>query len=485
MAARTGSEYVQRLKAHPREVWLQGRRIDDVTAEPVFTQPLRSIARLFDLQSDPAHRDVLTYHSPATGERVATAFMPSHSYDDLVKRREAFRVFSEATFGLMGRSQDFMNCVLLAFAEARDLFARGGEQYASNIVDYYTHIRDNDLFLTHAIVSPQTDRSKTSAGQADEFLHLGVVRETTDGIIVRGARMLATLGPIADEVLVYNLPTLQAGDERHALVFGLAIDAPGLRQICREPFDQGDRSSFDHPLAAHFEECDSMLIFDDVLVPWERVFVYRDVDIANTVFPQSSLRHYSAHQSGVRGLVKMQLAVGLAMALARAVKTDHFLHVQEMLGECLNYVEVTKSCIYRAERDYDTTPAGTVRPLYEPLQAVRTLLPRWYPRVIEVMQVLGAGGLLMMPTAGDLNSAIAGDIERYYQGAEGMSGTDRTRLFKLAWDLCGDSFGSRQLQYERYYAGDPVRSTAGNYSIYDSAACDALVQRALELAGDP
>ena len=127
-------------------------------------------------------------------------------------------------------------------------------------------------FLTHALVQPPTDRSKASADQAEEFLHVGTVRETSEGIVIRGARMLATLGPVADEVLVYNMPNLQPQDTKHALAFALPIDTPGLRQICREPFESGGRSAFDHPLGVHFEEPDAMMIFDDVFVPWDRVF---------------------------------------------------------------------------------------------------------------------------------------------------------------------------------------------------------------------
>ena len=132
--------------------------------------------------------------------------------------------------------------------------------------------------------------------------------------------MAAVAGAVADEVLVYNLPLLQPQDTKHALAFSLPIDAPGLRQICREPFDAGGRSAFDHPLGVNFEEPDSMMIFDDVLVPWDRVYVHDDVAISNAVFPDTNLRNYTAHQMAVRGLVKMQLAVGVAIAVARGAE---------------------------------------------------------------------------------------------------------------------------------------------------------------------
>jgi anthranilate 3-monooxygenase (FAD)/4-hydroxyphenylacetate 3-monooxygenase len=129
---------------------------------------------------------------------------------------------------------------------------------------------------------------------------------------------------------------------------------------------------------------------------------------------------------------------------------------------------------------------GTVRPSFSPLQTLRGMMSRAYPRIIEVLQTVGAGGLLMMPTAADFESDIGPDIEKYYQGADGLAAVDRVRLFKLAWDLAGDAFGSRAMQYERYYAGDPVRVVAGTYLGYvHKDECMRLVDNALALGGTP
>ncbi len=486
MPARTGKQFIEGLRSRPRDVWLRGERIGDPTAHPAFKRPIERVAELYDMQHDPQFAEVLTYKSPSSGEPVGTAFMAPKSLADLVKRRNAFQVWSEATFGLMGRSPDFMNTVLLAFAEAKEVFARDGQKYADNLVKYYEYVRENDLFLSHALISPQTDRSKSSSEQVDPHLHMGVVKETPEGIVIRGARMLATMGPICDEMLIYNLPGLKPGDEPHAVAFAVPVDAPGLRQICREPYNWGERAEYDHPLAANFEECDSLLIFNDVLIPWERVFIYKNVKLANALYPDTALRNHTGHQTNVRAMVKMRFAVGMAQAVARAVKTDQFLHVQEKLGECMSYVELIRSAIVRAEVEHDVLPNGHVRASLAPLQALRGLLPTFYPRVIEVLQTIGAGGLLMTPSAADFNAPeIAADVAKFYQGAEGLESVDRVRLFKIAWDLAGDSFGSRQLQYERFYAGDPVRILAMTYLGTDDRDYKALVDRAVAIAGNP
>jgi anthranilate 3-monooxygenase (FAD)/4-hydroxyphenylacetate 3-monooxygenase len=445
---------------------------------------VRAIASLYDVQHDPQHQATLTYLSPTSGTAVAAAFMIPSTYEDLLKRRSAFRLFSEQTFGMVGRSPDFLNATLTAMSEARSVFARGEERFAENVTRYYEYVRENDLFLTHALITPQTDRSKTSSEQTDPFLHMGVVRETKEGLILRGARMLATLGPIADELLVYNFPGLKPGEEKYATVFAIPIDSAGLKQIVREPFECGHRSVFDHPFATRFEECDSLLVFDDVLVPWDRVFMYNDVTLSNAMYPESNLRQYTAHQTAVRGLVKLETVAGIAMALAKTIKADVHLQVQQMLGEIIDSVELIKGCIVRAEIEYETNERGSIRPAFRPLQTARTFMPRAYPRAIEILQTIGAGGLLMLPCGSDFASPIAADVHKYYQGA-GVSALERTRLFKLAWDLTGDAFGQRALQYERYYAGDPVRLTAQAYLTYDKSTCQRLTTQALALAGEP
>lgn len=480
MGIRSGKQYIEGLRGRPRNVWLDGERIGDVSVHPAFAPAVQAIAQLYELQRDERYSQILTYPSPSTGNPVATAFMVPQTQADLQKKRAVYRLFAEQSFGMMGRTPDFLNTTLAALSEARSVFARGGERFAQNVERYCEYVRENDLFLTHALITPQTDRSKSSSEQADPFLHMGVVRETSEGLILRGARMLATLGPIADELLVYNFPGLKPGEERYATVFAIPIDAPGLKQITREPFERGHRSLLDHPFATRFEECDSLLVFDDVLVPWERVFMYNDVALSNAMYPESNLRQYTAHQTAIRGLVKLETVAGIAMALARTIKADVHLHVQQMLGEIIDSIELLKSCILRAEVEFETNERGSIRPAFRPLQTARTFLPRAYPRAIEILQTIGAGGLLMLPSASDFTSPIAADVHKYYQGA-GVSALERTKLFKLAWDLAGDAFGQRALQYERYYAGDPVRLTAQAYLTYDKSTCESLTERALSL----
>ena len=196
MAVRNGSEYVEGLRRAPREVWVAGRRVTDVTADPVFRRPIQSIAQLFDLQVSPEHREVMTYPCEETGELAGSSFLIPRTHADLAKRRQTMKVWADATFGMVGRSPDFLNTVLMTFAENADFFAQRGDarsaMLADNVRNYYRLCRDRDYFLTHALVNPLVDRSKGSHQQEGTYAHLGVVEETKEGLIVRGAKMLAT-----------------------------------------------------------------------------------------------------------------------------------------------------------------------------------------------------------------------------------------------------------------------------------------------------
>jgi len=482
MGIRTGAQYIEAVKSRQPEVWMSGRKITNVFEEPVFKRPILEMANLYDMQHDPKYQDQITHICEETGERVNNAFLVPKNYEDLQKRRAVFEVFAKATFGLMGRTPDFLNVVVTSMYSNADFLDKYNPDWAVNIRNYYRYIRDNDLFLTHAIINPQNDRSKTSHEQNDMFTHLGAVRETPEGLIVRGAKMLATLAPITDEVIIYSFPGFKPGDERYALAFAIPVETPGLRMLCREPMQDGTRPLFDHPLASRYEEMDAVLVFDDVLVPWDRVFLYNNVEAANLLYPVTGIAQQPAHQSGVRGLVKLQFAAEVACRVADSIGVDVYLNVQDQLGELIQSVETIRALLRVAEMEYETLPSGEVMPGGVSLETIRGLMPQMYPRAIEVMQIIGAGGLLMSPTGADFAAPeIAGDMERYYLGREGVSAEQRVKIFKLAWDLCGEAFGQRLLQYERYYTGDPIRKRAIFYNQYKRKNTFSLVDEALNL----
>lgn len=476
---RSGQQYIDGLRTQSKkDVWIAGKKIDKVVDDPYFMRPIEAIAKLYDLQVANKNGIKMATVDTLTNESYGISFLKPQSVQDLVDRRNAMELWANATFGMVGRSPDYCNTVLMAFEET-GFFHQVGEDFGNNLTRYYEYCRKNDLFLTHAIVNPQTDRSKNSAEQENQYAHLCVVDENADGLIVRGAKMLATHGPTADEIIVYPLPgSVAKGEEKYALAFGIPTDTEGLRFICREPFDDGTMSKWDHPLGSRFEEPDAMVVFDDVLIPWDRVFLYNNVDLANRLFTNASIQNNSGHQTAVRGLAKCKLLVGIAIAVSRSVKTDIFLHVQEQLGEILGFLHLIEGALHMAELKAERTDSGAMRPAWPPLQTVRYHLPKMYERIVQVVQVIGAGGLLINPTRADLLSEAGPDIAAYYRGA-GVDAESRIHLGKLAWDATGTQFGQRMLQYERYYAGDPVRVAATLYLRQNVDELMALVKRAL------
>ncbi|MCP3740226.1 4-hydroxyphenylacetate 3-hydroxylase family protein [Rossellomorea sp. BNER] len=490
MGIRTGAQYIEGVKSRQPEVWLGGRKVTDVYSEDVFRQPIHEIANLYDIQNDPKYKDEITYLCEETGERYSHAFKVPKTYEDLKARSKLFEVWAKATFGLMGRTPDFLNVTVTSMASNTWFLDQYNPEWSKNMINYYEYIRDHDLFLTHAIINPQNDRSKASHEQEKDFTHLGVVEERPDGFIVRGAKMLATLAPITDEVIIYSFPGFQPGDEKHAIAFALPIDTPGLRIICREPMQDGKRSIFDHPLASRYEEMDALLVFNDVFVPSDRIFINQNIDAANLLYPKTGIGQQPAHQSGVRGLIKLQFASEVAARVADSIGVDGYLNVQTQLGELMQSVEAIRSLLRVAEYEYETTSQGEVRPAGLPLETIRGMLPKLYPRAIEVIQTIGAGGLLMSPTGADFeHPELRADAEKYYVGREGVTSQDRVQLFKLAWDLCGEAFGQRLLQYERYYSGDPLRRLGRFYAGFKRQNSFPMVDEALkgsrDLEGQP
>jgi 4-hydroxyphenylacetate 3-monooxygenase len=294
------------------------------------------------------------------------------------------------------------------------------------------------------------------AHQADPFLAARVKDETDAGIVVRGCRMLATL-PISDEIMVFPSTLLRNAAEDAPYAFGFSIpnDTPGLRFICRESVDYG-RSHFDHPLGSRFEEMDAVVVFDDVFVPWERVFLYRDVERCNQAYARTGAVVHMTHQVVVKNIAKAEFMLGLAALLVDAIAVESFQHIHEKLSELWVGAETMKAFLRAAEADAALDEWGVMRPAWNPLDAARNLFPRLYPRMVEIIQQIGASGLVAMPVEKDVVGPLREDIQRYYQAARAEA-FDRIPLFRLAWDASLSAFGSRQVLYERFFFGDPVR----------------------------
>jgi 4-hydroxyphenylacetate 3-monooxygenase oxygenase component len=448
MGIRSGAELVESLR-DGRTVYAGGERVMDVTAHPPFRGIVATLASLYDLQR--AHPEKLTFRSPTSGDRVAASFLMAESVEQVEWRIRAEQMRADFTYGLMGRMPDFCNALLTDVASgAADLGVRD-PRLGENMLRYHEECRERDWCLTHTLVDPQVDRSRGPAEQSDPYLVLRVVRETASGVVVRGAKMLSTLAPFANELWVGPFYPRRAGEEDYTLCFAIPCGTPGLKFVCREPYDAG-RSDFDRPLSSHYDEEDSLAVFDDVTVPWERMFIYRDIAIFNSILTRRP--GYAQLQGCVRGLAKLKLLAGLACQIAETIGRTEAIHVQAQLGELVANVELVGGLVRAAAQE---VAAATREHLaHRSISATLwVLIPQCQVSAIQVIRELSGSGLIMTPSEKDFaNPEIAAYLEKYLRGKDAPA-RDRVQLFKLAWDMIGEQFGSRQLQYEWFYSGDP------------------------------
>lgn len=455
VGVRNGADYIASLQ-DGRSVWIDGERIKDVTVDRRFRGAIQSIADLYDMQCDPALSDRMTFCSPTSGARVGRSFMLPRSAEDLRLRRDMMKTWMDAVGGMMGRTPDFLNVMVSAHASAHELFAVGGEQFGRNIVNYHEFIRENDLALTHSLVAPDIDKRKQMFEQPGDMV-MRVVRESDAGIYVSGARSVATLGPLANEVLIMPAAAkfpLVDDAEAYAVGFAARIDTPGMKMICRPSFPTKGHFAND-PLSARMDEMDAVLWFDEAFIPWERVFMYRSIKAVESAMKSPSGPHGS-HQSATRSLAKMEFLLGIAYNLVE-VNHSRFPNVMVQLAELVAFVETLRGMIRVAEIDCIPGPGGTVVPYEQPLNVVRAQYPAMHARALEILQFLGAGNVVVAPAYEDLHSESGPAIERYCAGAD-IPAERKMQLLRLAWDASCSSFAGRQNLYEKFFSGDPWRN---------------------------
>ena len=265
---------------------------------------------------------------------------------------------------------------------------------------------------------------------------------------------------------------------RYAFAFAIPVATPGLQFICRESLDPGGNPA-DHPLAARYEEMDAVAVFHEVVVPWERVFLKGDPVAVQRAVPGDAAFYHGVHQFTAKNLAKAEFVLGVAALVAEAIGRTESPTYQQMLGEIVDAVETLRAYLRAAEVAAVADERGYYVPNPSIMATARGYFPKVYPRLIEILQLLGSSGLMATPTEADLAAPeLAADIAKYYQGTT-LGGHERVRLFRLAWDLAGSGFGGRQVLYERFFGGDPWVIQATRFTGYDRGAAVARVRALL------
>ena len=457
MGARTGSQFLDGLRKTKREIWVDGERIEDVTAHPKLRGGAASLAAIFDRQHAYAAECLFTH--PDSGQPTNVSHMIPRSRDELRHRHAGLVRLSEGSMGIMGRTPDYMNMKFAAFASAPRVWAGAdgrNERGAQNLVNFQRYLADGDISLTHTIIQPTTDK-RTDGKILGNKVTVRKVGETGEGIIVRGARVLATLAPFADEQTVYPGQPIPAGASEYAVAFAIPLDTPGLKFLCRDSVSASDADPFDKPLSSRFDEQDAFCIFDDVLVPWDRVFIDGDVEIYNSM-RQTGYAINMTTQSTIRALTKLEFAYGLAARMAELIG-DYSPATTEMLGEMACYVRMTANALELSLEQAWQREDGVWFPDGAALEPMRAMLAVWMPRVAEIVTLIGSHNLLTTPSRAQLDDPkLRPLIDEMLHGADGATADERAAVFRLAWDFVGSSLGGRGFLYERFYLTSAARN---------------------------
>ncbi|MFC4948679.1 4-hydroxyphenylacetate 3-hydroxylase family protein [Pseudonocardia sp. GCM10023141] len=447
----TGDEYLESLR-DGREVYFRGERVEDVTTHPAFRNSARSIARLYDAMHTPEAEGVLSVPTDTgNGGFTHPFFKTATSAEDLVTSRDAIVSWQRLVYGWMGRTPDYKASFLGTLGANADFYG----EYAPNARRWYKETQERVLYLNHAIVHPPIDRDKPADETADVCVH--VVDETDAGLIVSGAKVVATGSAItnANFIAHYGLPLRK---KEFGVVFTVPMDSPGLKLICRTSYEMNAAltgTPFDYPLSSRFDENDSIMVMDRVLVPWENVFSYGVEAANNFVMASGFLPRFTFHGCA-RLAVKLDFIAGCVMKAVELTGTSSFRGVQMQVGEILNWRDMFWGLSDAMAKSPQEWVNGSVQPNINYGLAYRTFMGVGYPRIKEIIQqTLGSGLIYLNSHAADWsNPDIRPYLDQYVRGSNGVEAIDRVKLLKLLWDAVGSEFGGRHELYERNYGGD-------------------------------
>ena len=446
---RSGTEHLESLR-DGRVVYIGSERVDDVTAHPAFRNAARTVAAIYDMKL--ANKEAMSFEED--GERYSIYYLKPRTRDALARRTRGHRLIAETTYGLFGRSPDhvasFVTGMDMKPDELKPPFA-----FASHLHDYYEKIRRADSYVVYAVVPPQAARNPEFYSRKSlPVPALSVVREEDDGLVISGMKMLATGAVFANEIWLGNVIPLAPDQKKQAITCALPVNAKGLSLWSRKPLEREARSEFDAPLAWRFDETDSMVMCDDVKVPWERVFVHEDALLSRDIYVKTPSHCFGNHQSNVRCWVKLRLVLGLCSKVAHATGAIEVPAVRELLGHMSAVEGQIAGMVHGQIEAYESWPEGYVCFNRRMMYAALEWCTQNYSAFIDKLRELCGGGVFQMPADISVvdDAELARRFDAYFQTPQ-AGALERMKLFKLAWDLVGSEFAGRHLQYEKFYAG--------------------------------
>lgn len=438
-----------------RSVWYAGNKVKNIAEHHAFKGTVETIEQLLSLQHG-EKKEALTFLTNQK-KNAHLSFLVPENEEDLKKKQRAYEIWADETFGIMSRLSEYSREILTGWYGNRKQLAKTIPRIDEKLEKIYLHSRDNDLLSTAAAQDLQKNRSKSAI--ETENGQLRIVGKNSEGVIVRGAKTIATAAPYVDEYIISSFHKRSDSQASLANVFIIPVNLPGLQIICRAAFSNSDYVN--SPLSARYDEMDAVLLFEDVLIPWEYVLVYEDPNAAWTLAQDPVSSALSQYQTVVRLISKLKSVASIAYGLAKEADITSFLHVQNYLAELFMQIETIQALLKTAQAK-GSVYNGVFIPNKQYLSTARNLGVTYYPKGVEILQQIGASGLLQVPaTVEELKKHP--NWQNYFAGSNGSTGESRALLSKLAWDFIGSPLGSRHELYERFYAGDPIRTYANYY----------------------
>jgi aromatic ring hydroxylase len=451
----TGREYLDSLD-DGREVWIYGERVKKITEHPAFRNSARMIARLYDaLHRDHREEQNLLTCPTAWGGFTHRYFVAPREAAELVAARDAIAAWARLSWGWLGRSPDYKAALTATLGGNTEFY----NPFQDNARRWYRYSQERVPFIGHALLHPPVDRHMAPGapgGPSDIYAH--ATRETDAGIHVTGAKVVATGSALTHFIFIAHVGLLPIQDRNFALVFMVPTNAKGVKLICRVANEQRAAvlgSPFDYPLSSRLDENDAIVVMDDVFVPWEDVFVFGDIDKANTFFPKSGFVPRFQLHGCTRLAVKLDFITGLLIKATEMAGTRGFRGVEANIGEVITWRNTMWALSDAMAKSPDPWTAGFVLPGAEPGAAYHVLGPEAYVQVRHQIEKTVASSLIYLNShARDFKvPELRQYLDRYVRGTGGVPAIERVKLMKLLWDAIGSEFGARHELYEVNYSG--------------------------------
>ena len=471
-----GKEYIESLQDE-REIYIYGERVKDVTKHPAFRNSVQSIARLYDALHSSDSKEILTCDTDTgSGGYTHRFFRYATNSDDLFAQRSAMAEWAKMSYGWMGRTPDYKASFTNTLGANPDFYG----QFSENAKSWYKRTQEAVPFINHALVNPPIDRDKIADDVKD--VYISIDKETDSGIYVSGAKVVATSSALTHYNFLGQNMAAEINDDSMAIMFIADMRSPGIKLICRPSYElqaAATGSPFDYPLSSRFDENDAIFIFDNAFIPWENVFVHRDIEMLKAFYPKSGFVNGYTFQSATRMSVKLDFIIGILSKALKATGTENFRGVQVQLGEVIGWRNLIWSLTDAMAGAPDSWVGGAVLPSMKAATAYRIFSTEAYPQIKAIIEKIVASGLIYLPSSNKdfNNSEIDKYLEKYVRGSNGMGHKERIKIMKLLWDAIGTEFGGRHELYERNYAGNhelirisALMNAKGNGSLSDMEA---------------